>query len=173
MAPLRCRSSCTSPGFPSPCWSSLRDCSSECLFWLADYLTDCSSECLFWPADYLTDCSSSSWRECGLCTEIHRCCWDPCSTYKTEKKISHHYCEVLVGSKGFQSWCWILTYLSSIRASRLAWPHFRLWSLLEHFLVITNPARNPRRIETRAVVRQATDNVFSEYWWGPPRKVKL
>ena len=66
----------------------------------------------------------------------------------------------------------ILTYLSSIRASRLAWPHLRLWSLLEHFLVITNPARNPRRRETMAVLRQATDNVFSEYCWDPPGKSK-
>ena len=81
VSPLRCRSSCTFPGSPSPCWSSLRDCSSECLFL---------------PVGYLTGYSSWSWTECGLCTEIHRCCWDLCSTYKTEEKISHHYCVVYI-----------------------------------------------------------------------------
>ena len=142
---LICRSSCTCP-------ESLCCCCS---------LTDCSSVYLFLPAGYLTDCSSWSWRGCGWCTEIHRCCWDLCSTYQTDKKISHHR-QVLVGSKGFGVRGRYRTYLSSIRASRLAWPHLRLWSLLEHFFVKINPARNPTRMEMTAVQTQARERVFLE-----------
>ena len=75
--------------------------------------------------------------------------------------------ELLVGSKGFGGRVRyrnkITTYLSSIRASRLAWPHLRLWSLPEHFLVMINPARNPTRIEMMAVLTQAMDRVCPEY----------
>ena len=153
-SPLICRSSCTCRGFPC-CW-----------------LRDCSSEYLFLPADYLTDCSWSSWTGCGWCTEIHRCCSDPCSTYRHRDKSSS---PAFSWIKGFGGRGGYRTYLSSIRASRLAWPHLRLWSLLEHFFVKTNPARNPTRMEMTAVLTMAMDRVFSEYWPPPdvskdPRK---